>query len=115
MTLRSSARMRWRPSDTRSAVAATGEEASTNGSRVRLAGERVYDFVDAHAIGHRGVLDVPGIVLGVGPLPAVAHVGIPVDEQHRALAVVENRPQVRHVAAFFPASSGEERSQPRDL
>src|SRR6266850_4718200 len=111
MTLRSSARMRSRPSATLSALTAATDE-SMWGS---LVGEGVNDFVDAHAIRHRGVLDVAGIVLGVGPLPPVAHVGVEVDEDHRAAAVVEDRAQVLHDAAPLPGAPLQERAEARDL
>src|SRR5262245_44136861 len=77
--------------------------------------KRVYDFVNPHPIGQSRVFDVAGILLGVRPLPAVAHVGVPVDEHHRAAAVVENRPEVGHHAAFFPAAALEERAEAGDL
>src|SRR5262249_39250185 len=102
MTLRSSVRMRLRPSATRSALRA-GAESSV--------GERIDNLVDAHAICHGRVLDVAGIVLGIRPFPAIAHVGVPIDEQHRPIGIVEDGAQVRDVAALLPAASCHERAQ----
>src|SRR5262249_15214255 len=101
MTLRSSARMRSRPSATLSAVAVATSSV----------GEGINDFVDSHAIRHRRVLDVAGILLDVGPLPAVAHVRVPVEEHHRPAVVVENGAQVRDEPVFLPAAAGEERAE----
>src|SRR4051812_7920684 len=78
ITLRNSSRMRWRPSATFSALTVATDESI----RVSLMREGVDDFVDAHPVGERGELDVAGIILGVGPFPAVAHVGVEVDEHH---------------------------------
>src|SRR5229473_2982895 len=105
MTLRSSVRIRSRPSATRSALM------EDTGS----VGERIDNLVDAHAVRHGRVLDVAGIVLGIGPFPAVAHVRVPIDEQHRPIRVVEDRSQVGDVAAFFPAAAGHEGSETGDL
>src|SRR4249920_2308133 len=70
MTLRSSVRIRSRPAATLSALTVAADQSMW----VPLMREGVDDFVDPHAIGERGELDVAGILLGVGPLPAVAHV-----------------------------------------
>src|SRR3989449_7139932 len=111
MTLRSSLRMRSRPSATFSALTAATDESM----KVPLMREGVNDLVDPHPIGHRRVLDVTRVLLGVGPLPAVTHVGVPVDEHHRTAVVVENRAQVRHDAALLPRAAGEERAEAGDL
>src|ERR1043166_4840386 len=111
MTLRSSARIRSRPSATFSALAIATDE-SIRGS---LVSEGVDDLVDAHAVGHRGELDVTGILGGVRPFPAVAHVGVPVDEHHRAAAVVENGAEVLHDAAALPRPPLQKRAEARHL
>src|SRR4051812_19191970 len=103
MTLRSSARMRSRPDATFSALTVATDESI----QVSLMREGVDDFVDAHPIGERGVLDVAGIVLGVGPLPAVAHVGVEVDEHHRAAGIVLDHAQVLRDAAALPGPASE--------
>src|SRR6266851_871858 len=107
MTLRSSVRMRSRPSATLSALAVATDESM----QFLLVGEGVDDFVDPHAIGQRRVFDVAGIVSGVGPLPPVAHVGVEVDEDHGTAAVVEDRAQMLHHAASLPRAALEEGSQ----
>src|SRR5207245_9189738 len=112
MTLRSSASMRSRPSATRSALTVA---AGDDRSMISLMRQRVHDLVDAHAVRHRGVLDVARIFLGVRPFPAVAHVGVPVDEHHRPAGVVQDRPQVRDEAAFLPAPSRKKRAEAGDL
>src|SRR5215471_3956199 len=111
MTLRSSARIRSRPAATFSALTVATDESM----RVSLMREGVDDFVDPHPIGERGVLDVAGIVLGVGPLPPVAHVRVEVDEHHRAARVVLDHPEVLRHAAALPRSALEKRSEARNL
>src|SRR3954451_23092100 len=111
MTLRSSARMRSRPDATFSALTVATDESI----QVSLMREGVDDFVDAHPVGERGVLDVAGIVLGVGPLPAVAHVGVEVDEHHRPPRIVEDGAKMLRDAAAFPGSSGKKRPETGDL
>src|SRR5258706_9016177 len=111
MTLRNSVRIRSRPSATFSALTLATDESM----RVSLMREGVDDFVDPHPIGQRGVFDVAGVVLGVGPLPPVAHVRVEVDEHHRPTAVVQDRAQMLGDAAALPRSSGEERAEARDL
>src|SRR3954466_16386661 len=103
MTLRSSCRMRWRPSATFSALTVATDESI----RVSLMREGVDDFVDAHPVGERGELDVAGIILGVGPFPAVTHVGVEVDEHHRPAVIVLNHAQVLGDAAALPGPAGE--------
>src|SRR3954462_13638052 len=98
MTLRSSVRIRSRPAATFSALTVATDESM----QVSLMREGVDDFVDAHPIGQRGELDVAGIILGVGPFPPVAHVGVEVDEHHRPAGIVENRAEVLRDAAAFP-------------
>src|SRR3954452_18438570 len=111
MTLRSSARIRSRPAATFSALTVATDESM----RVSLMREGVDDFVDAHPVGQSGELDVAGIILGVGPFPAVAHVGVEVDEHHRPTAIVENSPKMLRDAAALPRPSGEERPETRHL
>src|SRR5215212_9236958 len=111
MTLRSSLRMRSRPSATFSALTVATDESI----RVSLMREGVDDFVDPHPIGERGVFDVAGIVLGVGPLPAVAHVRVEVDEHHRPPGVIEDRAEMLGDAAALPGAAGEERAEAGDL
>src|SRR5512134_1201952 len=94
MTFRISARMRSRPRETRSATAAMSLEpdaAPVESGCVRMVvggfingsvGQRVDDFVYLHPVRLRGEPDVAGVVGRVRPLPAVAHVGVPVDEHH---------------------------------
>src|SRR6476661_6360872 len=77
--------------------------------------EGVNDLVDAHSISEAGELQVARVFLGVRPLPAVAHVGVPVDEHHRPAVVVEDRAEMRSEATLLPASSREERPEPRHL
>src|SRR3954451_21305369 len=104
MTLRSSARMRSRPAATFSALTVATDESM----QVSLMRESVDDFVDPHPIGQRGVFDVTGVVLGVGPLPPVAHVRVEIDEHHRPPVIVLDHAQVLGDAAALPAPSGEE-------
>src|SRR3954463_12397867 len=111
MTLRSSCRMRWRPSATFSALTVATDESI----RVSLMREGVDDFVDPHPIGQRGVFDVAGVVLGVGPLPPVAHVRVEVDEHHRPPGIVEDGAEVLGDAAALPTAPGEERAEAGDL
>src|SRR6476469_5524994 len=77
--------------------------------------EGVDDFVDPHPIGERGVFDVAGIVLGVGPLPPVAHVRVEVDEHHRPPRIVEDGAEMLGDAAALPAAALEERAEAGDL
>src|SRR3954451_15178159 len=98
MTLRSSCRMRWRPSATFSALRVATDESM----RVSLMREGVDDFVDPHPVGKGGELDVAGGLLGVGPLPNVAHVRVEVHQHHRAAVVVLDHAEVLRDAAAFP-------------
>src|SRR5258708_35743867 len=111
MTLRSSARIRSRPSATFSALAIATDE-SMEGS---LVGEGVNDLVDAHPVRHRGEFDVARILCGVRPFPAVAHIGVPVDEHHRPAGVVEDGAQVLDHAAALPGAPLQERAEARHL
>src|SRR5262245_32378287 len=111
MTLRSSARIRSRPSATFSALPLQ-PTIPFRGSSMR---EGVDDLVDAHAICRRGELDVTRIFCGVRPLPAVAHVGVPVDEDHRAAGVVENGAQMLHDSAALTRTALEERAETRGM
>src|SRR4051795_1139514 len=111
MTLRSSVRIRSRPAATFSALTVATDESM----RVSLMRESVDDFVDPHPIGQRGVFDVTGVVLGVGPLPPVAHVRVEIDEHHRPAGIVEDRAQVLRDATAFPRSTGKERTKTGDL
>src|SRR5262245_35948483 len=108
MTWRSSCRIRSRPSRTaldKLAVLTfwldSALRTSDSGRRTPLMGKRIDDLVDHHLIGERGPLDVAGIVLGIRPLHAVAHVGVPVDEDQRPAGVVENAAQMRDEAALL--------------
>src|SRR4051812_21745532 len=111
MTLRSSVRMRSRPSATFSALTVATDESM----RVSLMREGVDDFVDPHPVGEGGELDVAGVLLGVGPFPAVAHVRVEVDEHHRPAVVVLDHAEVLRDAAAFPRAALEERPEPGDL
>src|SRR5215471_10511693 len=109
MTLRSSARIRSRPAATFSALTVATDESM----RVSLMREGVDDFVDPHPIGQRGVLDVAGIVLGVGPFPPVAHVRVEVDEHHRPAGIVLDHAEMLRDAAAFPRSARQKRAEAR--
>src|SRR5688572_8662057 len=73
--------------------------------------QAVNDFVDEHPVRFGRVLQVAGILLGVRPLDAVTHVGIPVRKDQRAAAVVENRTQTGHEPTLLPRASGKERPE----
>src|SRR6266853_2806017 len=105
ITFLSSPRIRSRPSATFSAptVASTSMR------------QRVDDFVDRHLVGHRREFDVAWELHDIRPFPAVAHVGVPVDEHHRPSAVVEDRPQMRDEAALLPRPPLHERADTRHL
>src|SRR5258708_31101133 len=107
MTLRSSASIRSRPSATFSALAIATDE-SIQGSLMR---EGVDDLVDAHPVRQGGELDVAGVLSGVRPFPAVAHVGVPVDEDHGAAGVIEDGAQVLDHATFLPGAALQKRSE----
>src|SRR4029450_3387055 len=112
MTFLSSLRIRSRPSATFSALTVATDGSMSNPC---LVGEGVDDLVDGHALRQAGVLDVAGVALGVRPFPAVAHVGVEVDEHHRPAVVVEDGAKVRHHAALLPRAAGEERAETGDL
>src|SRR5207237_1389536 len=70
-----------RPSRNRKATKSARVSTANSRFTVRLSvREGIDDLVDLHAVRHRGVLNVARILYGVGPLPAVAHVGVPVEQ-----------------------------------
>src|SRR6185436_20346082 len=98
-TLRSSSPIRRRPSTTRATSSSVGADTVMGcsvapGSAARASmGQGIDDLVDHHPVGVGGVGRVAGVFHGVGPLHTVAHVGVPVDEDHGAAAVVLDRAQ----------------------
>src|SRR5918994_1579904 len=120
ITLRSSDRIRSRPAPTFSATPSSGTSlvAMNTGSRStrrRSMRERVDHFVDAHPIRLGRVPEVTGVLLGIGPLPPVAHVSVPVDQHHGPLAIVEDRAEVGDESTLFPGAAAEEGTQPGRL
>src|SRR5215218_1930582 len=120
ITLRSSDRIRSRPAPTFSATPSSGTSLvamniGSRSTRRRSMRERVDHFVDAHPIRLGRVPEVAGILLGIGPLPPVAHVRVPVDQHHGPLAIVEDRAEVGDEPTLLPGAPAEEGTQPGRL
>ena len=73
--------------------------------------QRIDDLVDLHPVGLRRVLHIPWKLGRIGPLPAVAHVRVPVDQDHRPPSIILYSTEVGGVAPFFPGAALQERAE----
>src|SRR5688572_14394796 len=105
MTLRSSARIFWRPAATFSASPSTATPVVFIQPSMR---QGIDHFVDEHLVGLRGPLDVALVLLRVRPLHTVAHVGVPIDQHHRPAGIVEDGAEVCGEAALLPRAPAQE-------